>query len=102
VPGWFLLDGIVKFDVETGTEVRYRLDEGVFASETAFAARVGATAEDDGYLVTLVTDMNEDRSECLVFAATDLAAGPIARLALPERISSGTHSCWAPAALIAT
>jgi len=89
VPGWFLFDGIVKFDVETGAEVRYRFDEGVFASETAFAPRAGATAEDDGYLVTLVTDMNEDRSECLVFTATDLNAGPIARLALPERISSG-------------
>ena len=67
------------------------------------AARTGLSVpEDDGYLVTLVTDMNEDRSECLVFAATDLAAGPIALLALPERISSGTHSCRAPAALIAT
>jgi carotenoid cleavage dioxygenase len=102
VPGWFLFDGIVKFDVETGAEVRYRFDEGVFASETAFAPRAGATAEDDGYLVTLVTDMNQDRSECLVFTATDLAAGPIARLALPERISSGTHACWAPAAQISS
>jgi carotenoid cleavage dioxygenase-like enzyme len=100
VPGWFLFDGIVKFDVTSGTEVRYRFDDGVFASETAFAPRVGATGEDDGYLVTIVTDMNEDRSECLVFAATDLASGPIARLRLPERISSGTHSCWAPAHLL--
>jgi carotenoid cleavage dioxygenase len=97
VPGWFLFDGIVKFDVDTGAEERYRFPDGVFASETPFAPRTGGTAEDDGYLVTFVTDMNEDRSECLVFAAADLAGGPIARLALPERISSGTHSCWAPA-----
>ncbi len=61
------------------------------------AARVGATAEDDGYLVTFVTDMNDDRSECLVFDAADITVGPIARVWLPERISSGTHSCWAPA-----
>jgi carotenoid cleavage dioxygenase-like enzyme len=97
VPGWFLFDGIVKADVHTGAEVGYRFDEGVFASETAFAPRVGSTAEDDGYLVTLVTDMNNDRSECQVFAATDVAAGPIARIALPERISSGTHCCWTSA-----
>ena len=32
-----------------------------------------------------------------IFAAQDLAAGPIARVALPARISSGTHGCWAPA-----
>ena len=40
--------------------------------------------------------MNDDRSECLVLDATDLAAGPIARVQLPERICSGTHSCWMP------
>ena len=38
--------------------------------------------------------MNDDRSECLVFDAADLAAGPLARVQLPERICTGTHSCW--------
>ena len=38
--------------------------------------------------------MNRDCSECLVFDARDIAAGPIARVRLPERISSGTHSYW--------
>ena len=41
-------------------------------------------------------------SECLVFDATDLTAGPIARVRLPERISSGTHSCWVPSSALAT
>ena len=59
------------------------------------APRPGATGEDDGYLVTLTTDMNADRSECLVFDAARLTDGPIARVRLPERISSGTHSTWA-------
>jgi carotenoid cleavage dioxygenase len=60
--------------------------------------RPGSTAEDDGYLVTLTTDLDQDRSDCLVFDASDIAAGPVARVALPERVSSGTHSCWTPAA----
>ncbi len=68
----------------------------MFGSETPMAPRTGATAEDDGYLVTFVTDMNEDRSECLVLDAADITAGPVARIRLPERIASGTHSCWAP------
>jgi carotenoid cleavage dioxygenase len=59
------------------------------------APRSDATAEDDGYLVTFVTNMNEDCSECLVLDASDISAGPVARVRLPERISSGTHSCWA-------
>jgi carotenoid cleavage dioxygenase len=33
-----------------------------------------------------------------VFDATDITVGPIARVRLPERISSGTHSCWTSAA----
>jgi carotenoid cleavage dioxygenase len=55
---------------------------------------VNSTGEDDGYLVTLTTDMNDDASYCLVFDAARLADGPVCKLALPERISSGTHSTW--------
>ena len=85
--------------MQTGHIDEYRFPDGVFASETPMAPRAGAgpeAAEDDGYLVTFTADMNNDSSECLVFAAQDLAGGPIARVRLPERISSGTHSCWTP------
>jgi carotenoid cleavage dioxygenase-like enzyme len=94
-PGWFLFDGIVKVDLETGTEERYAFGEGVFGSETPFAPRRAAGPEDDGYLVTFTTDMVNDRSECLVLDAADITAGPIARVRLPERISSGTHAYFA-------
>jgi carotenoid cleavage dioxygenase len=94
-PGWFLFDGIVKIDLETGREDRYAFGDGVYGSETPMAPRPNATAEDDGYLVTFTTDVGNDCSECLVFDAHDVAAGPIARVRLPERISSGTHSYWA-------
>ena len=64
------------------------------APRTHVAAE-GSAAEDDGYLVTLTTDMAADASYCLVFDAAQLEAGPVCKLALPERISSGTHSTWA-------
>ncbi|MGX9787969.1 carotenoid oxygenase family protein [Mycobacterium sp. MMS18-G62] len=94
-PSWFLFDGLVKHDVQTGHEERFTFGDGVYGSETAMAPRVGGTAEDDGYLVTLTTDMNSDASYCLVFDAARVADGPVCKLALPERISSGTHSTWA-------
>jgi carotenoid cleavage dioxygenase len=68
----------------------------VFCSEVGVAPRAGGTGEDDAYLVTLTVDMNRDLSECVVFRASDVGRGPIARAQLPERIASGTHSCWAP------
>jgi carotenoid cleavage dioxygenase-like enzyme len=94
-PGWFLFDGLVKHDLHTGNEQRFAFEDGVYGSETAMAPRIGCTSEDDGYLVTLTTDMNADASYCLVFDATRLGDGPVCKLALPERISSGTHSTWA-------
>lgn len=93
-PGWFLFDGLVRHDVRTGTEQHYRFAEGVYGSETAMAPRVGSRGEDDGYLVTLTTDMTADASYCLVFDAARLEDGPVCTIALPERISSGTHSTW--------
>ena len=75
-PGWFLFDGLVKHDVTTGTEERFAFGDGVYGSETAMAPRVGSAAEDDGYLVTLTTDMNADASYCLVFDAARVSRRP--------------------------
>ena len=97
-PGWFLFDGLVKHDLLTGGQDGFAFGDGVYGSETAMAPRVGATGEDDGYLVTLTTDMNTDASYCVIFDAARLADGPVCKLQLPERISSGTHSTWAPGA----
>jgi carotenoid cleavage dioxygenase len=93
-PGWFLFDGLVKHDLLTGHQEGYSFGGGVYGSETAMAPRVGSTGEDDGYLVTLTTDMNADASYCLVFDAGRIADGPVCKLQLPELISSGTHSTW--------
>jgi carotenoid cleavage dioxygenase len=38
--------------------------------------------------------MNNDASYCLVFDAARITDGPVCKLQLPERISSGTHSTW--------
>ena len=95
-PSWFLFDGLVKHDLVTGSEERFAFDDGVYGSETAMAPRIGSRSEDDGYLITLTTDMTAEASYCLVFDAARVADGPVCKLALPERISSGTHSTWAP------
>jgi carotenoid cleavage dioxygenase len=86
----------VKHDLLTGAEKRFAFEDGVYGSETAMAPRVGSVGEDDGYLITITTDMNDDASYCLVFDAARMTDGPVCKLALPERVSSGTHSTWAP------
>ncbi|MEL7047105.1 MAG: carotenoid oxygenase family protein, partial [Pseudomonadota bacterium] len=71
---------------------------GVFGSEAVFAPRNGATragAEDDGYVTTLVTDSRDWSSWCLVFDATDIEQGPVARVRMPHRVPYGFHATWA-------
>lgn len=92
--GWFAFEGVIKKDLETGNETVVKLPEGVYASETAMAPRVGSRGEDDGYLITFTTDVVDDRSECLILDAAQPGAEPVARVALPERISCGTHAFW--------
>ncbi len=97
-PGWFLFDGLRRIDVDTGDVQHFAFPEGVYCSEAPFAPRPDGSAEDDGWVLTFVTDMNRDASEVWVFEGADVSRGPIARVALPERICVGTHSCWASAA----
>jgi len=94
-PGWFLFDGMTRLNVQTGEKQIFTFPDGVFASESPMAPKLGAADEDDGYVVTYVSDMNTNSSAAWIFDATDITTGPIARLSLPERICSGTHSWWA-------
>ena len=95
VPGLFAFDALIKHDLDKGTEETFELEPGVFISETVMAPRDNSTDEDDGYLVTFSSDLNQDISEALIFDASRPQDGPICQIRLPERISSGTHSTWA-------
>ncbi|MFQ5547094.1 MAG: carotenoid oxygenase family protein [Woeseia sp.] len=94
-PGWFLFTGVTKHDLETGQSWSLDFGKERYGSEAGFAPRLNASGEDDGYLVTFVSDLIEDRSECVLVDAGDIEAGPVCRIVLPHRISSGTHATWA-------
>ena len=88
------VEGYKKYDVLNKTYESIELGEGRFGSEVVIARPEGSKAEDDGYLITFITDMEQDRSECVIMRADDLEGGPICTIILPERISIGTHACW--------
>lgn len=89
-----LFDGLIRYDLRTGDQVRHELGPGRWCSEAPFAPRDGSTGDDDGYLVTFVQDERENRSELLILDAADLAAGPVARVLLPQRVPLGFHATW--------
>jgi carotenoid cleavage dioxygenase len=97
-----LFDGLVRYDNVTGSRQQFFFPAGSYGSESPFAPRDGAgtafgAGEDDGYLVTFVTDERAGRSEVDIFDASDIAAGPVGRVLLPQRVPLGFHACWVPA-----
>ena len=94
-PGWFLFSGLMKHDLQGGGTQEYLFGEGRYGSESPFVPRINAKDEDDGYLVSFISDTNLGRSECVLLDAKHLAAGPVCRIILPHQICSGTHACWA-------
>lgn len=93
-PGWFLFNGFVKHDLETGESWQITLPDGRYASEAPFAPRIDAKDEDDGYLVSFIIDENQGTSECVLIDCKRFDEGPVCRIALPHKISSGTHAHW--------
>lgn len=92
IPATF--DALVKYDLETGAYERFDYGPGIFGSEAPFAPRPNATSEDDGYVVTFVTDANDWSSACWIFDAQHIKDGPIAKVKIPHRIPAGFHATW--------
>ena len=88
---------LVKYNLATGQSERHEFPKGVYGSEPAFGPRDGALEEDDGYVVTFVTDAKSGASEALVIDAKNFSAPPVARVQLPQRVPAGFHGVWAAA-----
>jgi carotenoid cleavage dioxygenase len=91
-----LFDGLMKYDVASGSSETYWFGNGRWGSEAPFAPRAGATGEDDGYLLSYVYDEREGRSDVEVIDARDVTAGPLCRIKLPVRVPLGFHATWIP------
>ncbi|WP_281982482.1 carotenoid oxygenase family protein [Thalassorhabdomicrobium marinisediminis] len=94
-PGSWLLDGLKKFDLKTGATQKFMMPKGEFVSEAPFAPRINSKGEDDGYVVTFVTNVNSGKGECVLFDAANIDKGPICRIIMPYHIPTGAHAFWA-------
>lgn len=86
---------IAKYDRVSGARSEISLGRGRIPGEPVFVPAEGATAEDDGYLMTFVYDAHTDTSEYVVFDAATMTAEPVATVTLP-RIPFGFHGSWVP------
>ncbi|MGW2396000.1 carotenoid oxygenase family protein [Kitasatospora sp. NPDC001664] len=91
---------LVKYDRSTGARRLRPFGTGQLPSEAVFVeAADGGGAEDAGYLLTVVSDLNTDASRLLVVDASDLAT--VATVHLPRRVPAMIHGSWIPDAALA-
>jgi len=90
-----LFDGIIKYDLENSSNEIHKFKPNCFGSEPAFASRSDAKSEDDGYVVTYVTNVVDETSSMLILDAQNMSAPPLAEVHIPQRIPLGFHATWA-------
>lgn len=68
-------------------------EEGAVPSEPFFVARPGATEEDDGVVISIISEKNGDGFALLLDGST---FEEIARAKFPYGLPYGLHGCWVP------
>ena len=89
--------GLIKHDYRKGTRETWRPPNGEHAGEWRFIPVGDDPAEDAGYLLTYTFDDTTASSQLVIIDASDVPAGPVARIALPQRVPYGFHAAWVPA-----
>lgn len=85
---------LLKHDlVERRTRV-HQFGAAEVAGEFVFVPRRGGTAEDDGWLMGLVTDAAADAASLVLLDAQAFEAPPTTVVRLPHRVPLGFHGNW--------
>ncbi len=92
---------IYKHDMQKGNATEFSVGAGRHSAEPVFIPRDGATAEDDGYLMTYVYDQNTDTSDLIILDAQDMSRPALATVRLPVRVPYVFHGNWIPDADVA-
>lgn len=95
--GWefnFDFNGVMQYDYERGTSAQHTYGPSQVSGEHVFAPDPGGTAENDGWLMSFVTDRETEASELAIIDARDVAAGPVARIQMQARVPIGFHANW--------
>jgi carotenoid cleavage dioxygenase-like enzyme len=85
---------LFKHDLESGVTETHDFGANRHPGEFAFIPRSDVSAEDDGWLMGLVVDMNDEHSELVILNANNFTGKPQAVVHIPHRIPPGFHGNW--------
>ncbi len=84
----------IKHDLVAGTSEVHDHGKTREAGEPVFVSRPNATSEDDGWILTMVYDAADDKSDLVILDAANLTSDPVAIVHLPTRVPNGFHGNW--------
>ena len=87
-------NGIIKIDHERDVTTVHALGAGQVAGEPIFVPRSADSAEDDGWLLSLVYSAAEHRSRLVVLDARDVESDPVAVAHLRHHVPLGFHGTF--------
>ncbi|AXI76936.1 carotenoid oxygenase family protein [Peterkaempfera bronchialis] len=87
-------DAVVKYDMRTGAARERALGAGDAPGEAVFVRAAGAHGEDEGWLLSLVSDRAAGPARLVVLNAADLSLQ--AEVRLPRHVPAGFHGSWIP------
>jgi carotenoid cleavage dioxygenase len=90
------LGGLIKHDFDTGRREVWDPGPTVHGGEWLFVPGEGGDADDDGWVLGIVHDEAVGESSLVVLDATAVGDGPVATVALPQRVPYGFHGTWVP------
>jgi carotenoid cleavage dioxygenase-like enzyme len=83
-----------RYDVETGASVASNFGVRYAPGEPVFIPKAADAAENDGWVIALRYDREEDRSDLIVLDANEFDGDPVAIVHLPRRVPFGFHGSW--------
>ncbi len=89
---------LFKHDLKTGDTAIRNFGDNRHPGEFVFVPRSAEADEDDGWLIGLVIDMNNETTELQILKANDFTGEPQAVIHVPHRIPPGFHGNWISAA----
>lgn len=90
--------GLLKFDVVRDEAVAWHPGPGRRPSEPLFVRAADGHADDEGWLLSVVDDVNRGTSDIYVLDASSMGRrGPEAVIHLPVRLPLRSHGEWVPA-----
>ena len=87
-------DSVTLYDLETGTQKTHPFRDGEITGEATFVPDPSGSAENDGWIVSMVSDADGAHTDLVILDGHDLSE--TARVHMPRRVPFGFHGNWLP------